>query len=191
MSNKSLVVLILFLLILCAGSFGLFYLKVNPQLAMSRNIFGGTVYNDPNLPNTSNSPFVEGGGNTNIATNQNNTVPEDSTGVNVVPVGNNNETVFPNNSPVISTNTDNVTNNTNTQVTATIKGILKKGSKGTEVKSLQSYLIKEGYLSGKADGSFGVMTETAVKKFQTEYNLTADGIVNGSTRDLLNELIAG
>ncbi len=75
-------------------------------------------------------------------------------------------------------------------VSVKITQTLKKGSKGPEVIILQEFLIEGEYLTGKADGSFGPMTETAVKKFQTEYKLTADGIVGGNTRTTINEILA-
>jgi putative chitinase len=53
--------------------------------------------------------------------------------------------------------------------------LLKNGSKGEDVKKLQQKL------GLAADGSFGPGTETAVKKWQTENKLTADGIVGDST----------
>ena len=53
--------------------------------------------------------------------------------------------------------------------------LLKKGSKGDDVKKLQQKL------GITADGSFGPGTETAVKKWQTENGLTADGIVGDGT----------
>jgi peptidoglycan hydrolase-like protein with peptidoglycan-binding domain len=53
--------------------------------------------------------------------------------------------------------------------------ILKKGSKGNEVKELQRFLgIKD-------DGNFGPGTEAAVKKWQTANGLTSDGIVGPAT----------
>ena len=48
--------------------------------------------------------------------------------------------------------------------------ILKIGSKGKEVKSLQEYL------GIYADGDFGPNTEKYVKKWQSENGLSADGI---------------
>lgn len=55
---------------------------------------------------------------------------------------------------------------------------LKKGSKGEDVKELQSGLIKMGYNLGKygADGDFGAKTYAAVRAFQKKYGLTVDGI---------------
>lgn len=58
------------------------------------------------------------------------------------------------------------------------KRTLKKGSKGEDVKELQSGLIKMGYDLGKygADGDFGSKTNTAVRAFQKKYGLTVDGV---------------
>lgn len=53
--------------------------------------------------------------------------------------------------------------------------LLKKGSKGEDVKKLQSKL---GLVS---DGDFGPGTETKVKEWQSSNGLTADGIVGDST----------
>jgi putative chitinase len=53
--------------------------------------------------------------------------------------------------------------------------LLKNGSKGEDVKKLQTKL------GLTADGSFGSVTEAAVKKWQTENKLTADGIVGPTT----------
>jgi putative chitinase len=53
--------------------------------------------------------------------------------------------------------------------------LLKNGSKGEEVKQLQT-LLGLG-----ADGSFGPMTEAKVKEWQAKNGLTADGIVGPST----------
>lgn len=55
--------------------------------------------------------------------------------------------------------------------------LLQRGSEGSDVKALQEYLIQLGYelpVYG-ADGNFGAETENAVKDFQTDSNLTADG----------------
>ena len=53
--------------------------------------------------------------------------------------------------------------------------LLKNGSKGEEVKQLQT-LLGLG-----ADGNFGPMTEAKVKEWQAKNGLTADGIVGPST----------
>jgi len=58
------------------------------------------------------------------------------------------------------------------------KRTLKKGSKGADVKELQSGLIKMGYNLGKygADGDFGSKTYAAVRAFQKKYGLMVDGV---------------
>jgi len=53
--------------------------------------------------------------------------------------------------------------------------LLKKGSKGLEVKQLQKAL------GVSADGIFGAGTEAVVKKFQEDNGLDADGIVGSKT----------
>ena len=57
--------------------------------------------------------------------------------------------------------------------------LLKKGSRGNEVKELQEFL------DIGADGIFGSGTEASVKKWQSENGLTADGIVGPSTWDAM------
>lgn len=54
---------------------------------------------------------------------------------------------------------------------------IKKGSKGNTVKAVQAKLIELGYLDDKADGSFGNKTQTAVELFETEQDLTVDGVL--------------
>lgn len=69
-----------------------------------------------------------------------------------------------------------------TKVSCTIKGyILKVGSKGTGVRTLQAALNALGYSAGYTDGEFGSKTEKAVKAFQQAYGLTADGEVGPNT----------
>jgi peptidoglycan hydrolase-like protein with peptidoglycan-binding domain len=62
---------------------------------------------------------------------------------------------------------------------------LARGAEGNEVKVLQEQLRIAGYYYGNANGIFGSITEEAVKKFQTAYNLNADGIVGPATRSKL------
>lgn len=58
---------------------------------------------------------------------------------------------------------------------------------GTDVKWVQSVLFQLGYTIG-IDGSFGPATQTVVKQFQTDYGLTANGIVDATTRAKLLDL---
>lgn len=63
------------------------------------------------------------------------------------------------------------------------KPTLRRGSKGEYVTLLQTQLKNKGYDLGKygVDGDFGSATETAVKKFQRDNGLNADGIVGEKT----------
>ena len=65
---------------------------------------------------------------------------------------------------------------------------LELGSEGSEVRQLQQKLKDLGYLSGSADGKFGVATEAAVIAFQKNNNLTADGKAGTAT---LSKLYSG
>ena len=60
---------------------------------------------------------------------------------------------------------------------------IKLGSKGSNVKKAQQLLIAKGYSCGAAgaDGDFGAGTYNAVKKFQADNSLEADGIVGANT----------
>ena len=58
--------------------------------------------------------------------------------------------------------------------------VLKKGSRGEEVKKLQKLL------NLYADGIFGPLTEERVKEFQKANGLIADGIVGDKTWEKLN-----
>lgn len=59
--------------------------------------------------------------------------------------------------------------------------VLKQGSRGNLVKTMQTKLIRWGYLTGSADGVFGAKTKAAVIKFQKNNGLIADGIVGTRT----------
>ena len=64
---------------------------------------------------------------------------------------------------------------------AAISGTLKRGSTGTDVKTLQTKLIELGFLTGKADGVFGRKTSAAVMAFQKANKLKADGVAGTKT----------
>ena len=63
--------------------------------------------------------------------------------------------------------------------------VLRTGSKGQEVKDLQSRLAGLGYYTGEIDGEFGPGTKEAVTAFQKANGLEADGIAGEETRTLL------
>ncbi len=61
----------------------------------------------------------------------------------------------------------------------------KYGSRGEEVKKIQTKLKNWGYYSGEVDGIYGSKTFEAVKKFQRKNGLTVDGIVGTNTLNAL------
>ena len=63
---------------------------------------------------------------------------------------------------------------------------LRLGNQGYEVRQLQEVLIGLGYLTGTADGEFGEATEAALKDFQSAAGLTASGIFDAETFNLMN-----
>lgn len=63
---------------------------------------------------------------------------------------------------------------------------LKMGSKGADVKNLQTILNQKGYTL-TVDGDFGPSTQAAVKNFQRVNGLTDDGIVGPKTWEALTK----
>lgn len=59
--------------------------------------------------------------------------------------------------------------------------VSKNGSKGEEVRKIQTKLKNWGYYSGSIDGVFGWQTENAVKSFQRKNGLQVDGIAGTAT----------
>lgn len=57
----------------------------------------------------------------------------------------------------------------------------KMGSRGTEVRNIQTRLKSWGYYFGSVDGIYGTATKNAVIKFQKKHGLTADGIAGPRT----------
>ena len=57
----------------------------------------------------------------------------------------------------------------------------KMGSRGTEVRNIQSRLKSWGYYNGSVDGIYGTKTRNAVIKFQRAHSLTPDGIAGPRT----------
>ncbi len=68
---------------------------------------------------------------------------------------------------------------------------LRIGSRGTDVKEVQSLLQRLGYYTGAIDGIFGYGTATAVMAFQRAYGLTPDGIVGPMTFRVMEPLLMG
>lgn len=67
------------------------------------------------------------------------------------------------------------------QQNATVETLSKYGSRGAEVKQIQTKLKRWGYYSGNVDGIYGTQTVNAVKYFQRKNGLTADGIAGPAT----------
>lgn len=80
-----------------------------------------------------------------------------------------------------------VTPSTPTMTTA----ILRKGSTGPEVKSLQKKLLQIGYYLGSygADGDYGDATVTAVRKFQKDNSLAVDGEAGPNTLAAVDRIL--
>ena len=68
---------------------------------------------------------------------------------------------------------------------------LSQGSRGPDVRLLQSILNRIGYTAGTVDGVFGGQTYQAVLAFQRNNGLTADGVVGPATWNVLERLIRG
>lgn len=69
---------------------------------------------------------------------------------------------------------------------STSETVLKKGSKGEQVKQLQNKLKQLGYYNADTDGDYGTKTVNAVKQYQTYYNLVSDGVYGPLTKKVLN-----
>ena len=68
---------------------------------------------------------------------------------------------------------------------------LRSGDDGADVRKLQRALVSLGYdVGGKPDGVFGAATEEAVKQFQADSGLDADGIAGPTTIAAVNDALA-
>lgn len=65
---------------------------------------------------------------------------------------------------------------------------LKRGSAGNDVRMLQNRLNEIGYSCGAADGKFGALTQQAVKRFQKDNGLTADGVADEKTLEKVEKV---
>jgi hypothetical protein len=64
--------------------------------------------------------------------------------------------------------------------------ILKLGSSGVEVQSVQAQLVRLGYDTGGVDGVFGQLTDGAVRAFQRVAGIDVDGEVGPQTLQALS-----
>ena len=60
--------------------------------------------------------------------------------------------------------------------------------RGDDVTGLQERLLELGYDAGRADGIFGIETESGLRAFQRDYGLTADGTCGPATLRALRQL---
>lgn len=63
---------------------------------------------------------------------------------------------------------------------------LRQGSRGSNVRTLQTILNDNGVNAGTVDGVFGPKTATAVRDFQRSVGITVDGIAGPQTYGALN-----
>jgi cell wall-associated NlpC family hydrolase len=64
---------------------------------------------------------------------------------------------------------------------------LRAGSSGSKIRLLQSELQALNYPVGSVDGIYGSTTKAAVREFQREVHLTADGILGPQTQRALKK----
>ena len=64
---------------------------------------------------------------------------------------------------------------------SSVYALSKYGSRGEEVKQIQTKLKRWGYYNGNVDGIYGSQTLAAVKSFQKKNGLTVDGIAGEKT----------
>lgn len=65
--------------------------------------------------------------------------------------------------------------------TGAVHTLSKLGSRGNEVRQIQKKLRELGYYSGSVDGIYGTGTQKAVRSFQKNCGITADGIAGPKT----------
>ena len=68
---------------------------------------------------------------------------------------------------------------------AEVEALSKYGSRGEEVRTIQTKLKRWGYYSGNVEGIFGRGTLAAVKKFKQKNGLKVDGIAGKNTLEAM------
>jgi peptidoglycan hydrolase-like protein with peptidoglycan-binding domain len=69
--------------------------------------------------------------------------------------------------------------------------LLRKGTSGSDVAELQGFLNLQGHEAGPVDGIFGTLTGLAVRAFQRDHGLNADGVVGAQTRAEVGRIADG
>lgn len=63
--------------------------------------------------------------------------------------------------------------------------IVKKNTRGKSVRAIQVILKSSGYMPGRLDGAFGPTMDKAVRRYQADRGLVADGIIGAKTYDAM------
>lgn len=71
--------------------------------------------------------------------------------------------------------------NSHNNVTESQEVLSRLGSRGDEVRRIQTKLKSLGFFNGTVDGIYGVKTQSAVRQFQKSVGITADGIAGNKT----------
>ena len=66
-----------------------------------------------------------------------------------------------------------------------VEALSKYGSRGEEVKQIQTKLKRWGYYNGNVDGIYGSQTQEAVRYFQRKNGLSVDGIAGPKTLEAM------
>ena len=69
--------------------------------------------------------------------------------------------------------------------------VLRRGTSGNDVSELQGFLNLQNYEAGPVDGAFGSLTARAVRAFQQDHELSADGVVGSATRAAIRQIAQG
>ena len=66
-----------------------------------------------------------------------------------------------------------------------VEALSKYGSRGEEVKQIQTKLKRWGYYNGNVDGIYGSQTQEAVRYFQRKNGLSVDGVAGPKTLEAM------
>ena len=69
--------------------------------------------------------------------------------------------------------------------------LLRRGVSGADVSELQGFLNLQGHEAGSVDGVFGSLTDLALRAFQRERGLNADGVAGAQTRAEIRRIAQG
>lgn len=78
-----------------------------------------------------------------------------------------------------------------TLVCLNVGAVSKNGSRGEEVRKIQTKLKNWGYYNGSVDGVYGWQTENAVRTFQKKNGLTVDGVAGEKTLNAMGIFSGG